>query len=250
MRQILVCLLLCLATHAGAETVRIAIGEWPPYHDSQAPHAGLASHAIQQAFANQGINVEFSFFPWNRAYKIAASGEFDATAVWYDSEERRQLFHMSDPVMMAQTVFFHRSDREFDWQEYSDLKGMRIGVAQYALTGDGYGKDFSRIHEQGVATLHAAHDDRMLFTMLLHDRIDLFPIDRIAGMGLLEEFSAEQRAQITYHPKPIRQDGGLLLMSKKKSDGPDLVRRFNQGLKQLRAAGGLIELGLPPEDSM
>lgn len=235
---------------AETEKVRIAIGEWPPYHDSKAPNSGLASHAIQLAFADQGIDVEFEFYPWTRAFKLAQSGLVDGTGVWFATDERAKDFHISEPVMMAKTVFFHRVDYEFDWKSYDDLKGLRVGIAQYSNDGEAFGEAFAQAQKQQIFSSSTAHDDRMLFTMLQHKRIDLFPIDKHAGLGFLKsDFSDEQQAMFTYHPLPVRQDGGHLLLPKRSDRSIELLRRFNIGLNKLRAKGALTELGLPPQSS-
>ncbi|ASP38574.1 amino acid ABC transporter substrate-binding protein [Bacterioplanes sanyensis] len=228
--------------------VRIAIGEWPPYHDSKALHFGLSSHAIQQAFAAQGIEVKFEFYPWTRAFKMAQSGMVDGTGVWFATKERAQNFHISNAVMLAETVFFHRTAYDFDWSDYSDLQGLRVGIAQYSNDGQAFGEEFAQAQKQQIFSSSTAHDDRMLFTMLLHDRIDLFPIDKHAGLGFLQsDFKPQQRALFTFHPKPVRQDGGHLLLPRSNPKSVELLRQFNLGLKKIRDQGALLDVGLPPE---
>ena len=67
-RLIMLCCLLTGAPLAVAEeTIRITNGEWPPYMSKKLKHYGLASRITTEAFASQGVKVEYGFFPWARS---------------------------------------------------------------------------------------------------------------------------------------------------------------------------------------
>ena len=59
--------------------------------------------------------------------KLAKDGSWDGSAVWSESEERLQNFFFSDPVVNSSWVFFHLKSYDFDWSDYEDLTGVRVG---------------------------------------------------------------------------------------------------------------------------
>ncbi len=111
-----------------SETIRLTNGEWQPYLSKDTPHYGFASHIVTEAFELVGVEVEYGFFPWKRSYKIAKEGTWDGTAVWVDSDERREDFFFSDAVVPSTWGFFHLKDSGFDWDSYEDLTDVKIGT--------------------------------------------------------------------------------------------------------------------------
>ena len=82
------------------ETIRIAVGDWPPFLTEDLKHNGVVAHIIGDILASEGYKAEFHFFPWARAYEWGKTGEYDGTAVWLKKPEREQDFYYSDPVLL------------------------------------------------------------------------------------------------------------------------------------------------------
>ncbi len=57
-------------------------GEWPPFFSNDLKHGGVTSHVASEAFALEGIKVEYGWFPWNRALHLAQTGDWDAAIGW------------------------------------------------------------------------------------------------------------------------------------------------------------------------
>ena len=112
---------------AAKQKVRITNGEWAPYLSEHLPHFGFASHIVEEAFNQVGIEVQYGFFPWKRSYKLALEGKWHGTVVWVYTEERAKSFFYSDVVVSDAEYLFHLRSRPIDWKELSDLQGMRIG---------------------------------------------------------------------------------------------------------------------------
>ena len=94
--SIFICCLLSLfglsAPSQGAETIRIAVGHFPPFLSESLPGQGTAAQLIREAFAIKGIEVVFVFLPWPRAFSETQNGQFDATAIWLKRPERENKF--------------------------------------------------------------------------------------------------------------------------------------------------------------
>ncbi|MBF0233705.1 MAG: hypothetical protein HQK65_11810 [Desulfamplus sp.] len=63
------------------EIIRLTNGEWPPYLHKELKYYGVASRIVTEAFALEGITVEYDFFPWGRAYEYAKSGEWNGSLI-------------------------------------------------------------------------------------------------------------------------------------------------------------------------
>jgi len=216
------------------ETVRLTNGEWPPYLSEGLKHYGVASHVVKSAFNNVGINVEYGFFPWKRAYTLAERGTWDGSVVWTPTEERNQNFYFSDPVASDVTVFFHLKSKIFDWKNYSDLKNLRIGAT---LSYD-YGEDFAKNEKNGSIKVDRAVKDETGFKKLLVKRLDIFACNLDVGYSLIHKlYPIETASLFTNHPRPVKEAPLVLILSKKLDKNKKLIEKFNQGLKQLIDSG-------------
>lgn len=233
---ILFCLLAWLQIASAGETVRITTGEFSPWTSESLKHQGFTNRVIREAFKLEGYAVEFTFYPWKRAFESAKSGEkFHATSYWYPSDERAKDFIYSDPIQSDATVFFHlKSNPPPEWETLDDLKGMRIG----ATAGFTYTTEFWDAAKSKRLDIEEAASEELNFKKLLKGRIDLFPSDPLVGQKVLQEnFGSKEIETVTYHDKPMVAPTGHLLFSRKLANGEALVAAFNRGLAKLRDSG-------------
>ncbi len=241
--MILLTLMLSVFPVTGASqepaTIRITNGEWPPYLGSEEPYYGLASRIVTEAFERAGYRVEYGFFPWSRSLYLAREGVWDGTAVWFSNPERVRNFHLSDPIILSEYVFFHRNDLVFDWETVGDLAGYQIGItSDYA-----YGEAFDRAVAEGVIETETVFRDELNFRKLLMGRIDLFPIDLVVAAHMIDrEFDAEEAARLAWHPRPIRSDRLKLMLSRHVPENEERIEAFNQALMEMRREGRIEDL--------
>lgn len=231
----LICFTIWMQGVSAQETIRIAIGEWQPVLSRQAPHYGFAAHVITEAFALQGIQVEYGFYPWKRAYMVAKQGaSWDGTAVWLYSDERAEDFYYSNPVVPTTMSFFHLVDVDFDWKSMEDLGDTKIGVT----SGYSYGPDFDKAVGTGAIEVEESRTDRLNLQKLLRGRIEAFPGEVAVTYSLIRElFSPETAARFTHHPKALHNQPQHLLISKSDPDNERWIRLFNTGLMKLKESG-------------
>lgn len=236
-RALLVLLLADLLGQAHArEVVDLANGEWPPYLSQHLPNYGVVSRIITEAFALQGIEVRYGFFPWRRAIAMARAGDWNGTPVWIKSTERLQSFLLSDPIVQAECHFFHRRNMQFDWSTIEDLAPYRIGISNDYF----YGEEFHDAIDKGLLTVESVPSDEQNFRKLLGERIDIFQIDGVAGRTLLRlRFSGADAEKIIIHRKPLYSEPMHLMLNKDKPENRQLMKEFNAGLRKLRASGRL-----------
>lgn len=222
-----------------AETVTLTTGDWPPYCSETYPHYGVANQIVTEAFGVVGVDVDYGFFPWPRAMKLAREGDWDGTTIWFDTEDRRASFHYSDPIVIATNSLFYLKGSEFEWSGYDDLAGLTVGgTVEYS-----YGTMFDRAEAAGIFTTHRSRTDEAGLENLLKGRIDVFPGELMVTLETMRESLApEDAARITYHLRPISIQPLYLLMSRAVDGNDALLQRFNEGLAQLRENGRYDEI--------
>lgn len=225
---------------AGVGRVRLTSGEWPPYLSENIAHFGLVSLLVSSAFTEEGVAVEYGFFPWLRSLELARSGEWDGSVIWLRNSEREHDFLFSDPVYFSCQAFFHRRDRPFDWNCYEDLRGVKIGVS----LGYSYGNKFDRMLENGELDVDVAQTDRMNMNKLLSGRIDIFPINVEIGYYLLRaDFPPGLANLVTHHPRLLINNRALhLIVPRGLPRSRTILQVFNRGLKKLHDSGAFDRL--------
>ncbi|ASP38850.1 ABC transporter substrate-binding protein [Bacterioplanes sanyensis] len=224
--------LLALTAHSEDKQVSIAVGSWPPFLSQEQQHDGYVAHLIRDVFESQGYQVSIQFMPWERAYREAAAGQHDATAVWMDKEERRLDFWYSDPVLSETFVFFHRSSEPFDWQNYSDLSDLTLGGGiSYS-----YGEAMDQAIQDGTITLQRVSTTLQNFNRLAAGYIDAFPEEMSVGYFNLRQLP-HVYDEIRHHSKPILQNNSFVLFPRGEAKSQQLRKDFNQGLQKFRDSG-------------
>jgi polar amino acid transport system substrate-binding protein len=226
---VLTTLLMTLSALVRAETIIITNGHWPPYQSEELKYYGFVSLMVEEAFALEGIDVDFRFRPWKRAYEEARTGAAHASMVWSYTPERDEFFLFSDVIIVSDSVLFHLKETNFNWSSNSDLEKYVIGGTlgyRYSIE-DWPGNKIERVPT-----------DTQNFAKLLAGRIQLFPSDMYAGYALLnQEMSVHDRNKITHHPKPYDRTPYSVIFSKKRPENRDFLKQFNDGLANLKTSG-------------
>ena len=221
------------------DSITLGNGEWKPYQSKGLKHFGYASQIVSEAFASQGIEVKYKFYPWARALESAKKGAVDGTFLWGHKKERENDFLFSDPIVDVTYVFFYLKKKGFDWQDIEDLKDLNVGVTiKYS-----YGNAFDKGKERKLFKADSSKDDETNFKKLLKGRIDVTPNDLDAGLSILRRnHSKEEMESVAYHKKPVRSTPHYLMISKKNPKAEDILSRFNKGLKKLKDSGRFKEI--------
>lgn len=229
-------LVLTGAVSVSAETIKLSSGEWPPYTSQSLPHYGYLSRIVSEAFALQGIKVEYGFFPWKRAFVYAEKGFWDGSVGWSKNPEREKVFFFPETAIHTnREVFFYRQDDDFEWQTLADLEGLRVG----ALRGYVHVKRFESALEAGTQFILEVNEseDRNL-KMLLLKRIDVFPCSEVVcNQYLRTKFSQEERASLSMHPTSLSENPLYLIISKESEQAQYWLQAFERGMKQLKESG-------------
>ncbi|ABC28769.1 ABC-type amino acid transport/signal transduction systems, periplasmic component/domain [Hahella chejuensis KCTC 2396] len=226
-------LVMCATFSTSTAAVKLTVGEWPPYASESLPYKGLLPKLVTEAFALEGIEVEYDFMPWARAYEFARKPGWDGAVGWVDNAQRRRNFWFSDRIIYSSSALFHLKDQDFTWNELKDLAPYRVGVS----VGYSYGEAFDNaVVNQNLQVIPAVND-RQNLVKLLRREIDLFPLDAKVGEYLLRRELPEYQRLFTYDEKPLIQDGLSVMFPKNGPNSRSYVAIFNQGLKRLKRNG-------------
>ena len=234
-----ICLVaLMLAVHSPrgeAETVRLTAGEWKPYISETMEHYGPFSQIVAEAFAMEGIRVEYRFYPWKRAVLLARHGKLDGSIAIVRTPERERVFWYSDaPVLVGDRVFFHLKSFRFDWKAVPDLAGMRIGATLEYF----YGEPFESAEAAGRIRVDRVPTDLHNLRKILRGRVDIFPLTREVGIYLLNtEFPPGDAAMVTHHPKPLSSIPFHIVLARNIEENERRVKAFDRGFRRLRESG-------------
>lgn len=225
---------------AAAAALRIATGELPPYATQSRSDQGIALEIVRRAFALSGHKVEFHFMPWARAQQETKAGQWDASAYWGASSERRRDFLLSDNVLTEQWLLVYRRELQLDWSALGDLLPYKLGfIREYTYT-----PELWALIQGGEQKVDATPTDLAGLRKLLLGRIDVLPIERNVACDLLSRhFSPGEAARLAAHPRLLTDSFSThLILPPQLPRSPALLHDFNQGLKKLKENGAHARL--------
>lgn len=234
LRALALAVLLSVASALFAEqTVRLTNGEWPPYTSESLPHGGLITHLVTAAFAQEGIEARYGYFPWKRAYAYGKNGEWDGTVGWAPTGDRFVDYHFSEPIVYIDSALFHLKRVPFDWTTIDDLQRWRIGAG----AGYSYGKQWDRAVASGRLVIDEAANDATNLDKLLHGRVDAIAMQIDVADYLMRQLTPQEAAQIVRHPRLLVRGPACLAVSRQQPGALELIARFNRGLRRLKESG-------------
>lgn len=231
-------LVLISANVSGESRIKLTNGEWAPYLSKNLPHYGAASHIVEEAFSAVGVEVEYGFYPWKRAFKLAREGTWNGTVVWVYTPERAQDFFYSDVVISDPEYLFHLKSKDLKWEKIEDLRGLTIGGTLHTVY-----PLLEKAASAGILHIERAGNYDNLYRRLLKNRIDAIPqVSQVGKYYLRTTFSPEQRQRITYSKTVLQERKYHLILSKKLEINRKLVTLFNKGLSIIIKSGKYAEI--------
>ncbi len=219
-----------------AETVRLTNGEWPPFTSEKAlQYHGIISRIVTEAFASEGITVEYGFYPWKRSLMYAKDGDWDGSIGWAQGrEDLLPDFYFSSPTNSIPKALFSLKEKPVIWNLTEDLKGKQIGVTASYF----YGEPFERARQSGIFSVQEVTADEQNLKKLLGGRFDAFAMEIDTALYLMQTIlSSEDAAKIMYHPKILVETFQCVIFPKKLGRSAHLVEAFNRGLQRLKDSG-------------
>ena len=234
-------LLFSLSVIFAGQKIKISTGEYSPWTSENLKHDGYVNHIVIESFKKVGIEVEFVYLPWKRAFEDCKRGKYAASSYWGPTEKRKKDFLFSEAVTEEKYVFFYlkTNDKVKEWTKLEDLKQYRIG----ATLGYTYTQEFRDAQNNKTLKIEDAVKDIQNFKKLLRGRIDIFPIGETVGFKMLnDEFASGTVYKFDILRKPLIVMPGYLLFPKKNPESAELVKKFNEGYKMLVKEGTIAKM--------
>lgn len=214
------------------EPLVLAVGEWAPYVSEFEPHYGSTTRVVLAAMREAGLEYKLAFSPWRRCLADVESGRAFGSFPYFSTPDREGKYLFSDVVETSRIVLFYRRDLmgEYVWDgNIRSLAGYRIGGA----LGYYYEKELS---ESALdATLTSTMEQA--FMLLARGRVDFVLEGEVAGRTIVRRMFPENEEAFGNTDMSSESGEMYMLVSKRWPGAEDLVRRFNEGLRMVRAHG-------------
>jgi len=210
------------------KTLKISVGEWPPYITQDLKYNGVIAHLITDILSDMGYSAKFKFYSWPRAYKEANIGHDDLTGIWIHKKEREKDFYYSDSILAEKFVFFHLKETKFNWLSIQDLKGINL----IGMLGYSYGPEIDAAIKSNLINLNnRVSTTKQAFGMILRKRAQLYPQEVNIGNYYLKKNDIKD---ITYNKKPYLTNNSYLLFPERNKF---LLKGFNLILNKYKESG-------------
>lgn len=241
----LLALFLAPVSEAQTVPVRIAVGEWAPYFSKEAEGYGTYAQVVTRAFELEGLQVEYGFFPWKRAFLETQEGRWPVSAGWGKTADRAPYFHFCDPVLIQREQFFYSTDHPIDAESWKDFVGLSLGIIEGAALGD----ELDRLVSDGDVAIFRQSTLEDLMQMLAVGRVDLvMGNENVARDAISRAIPPQDRSKFVALDSIDVQWDYRVIVSKMVEDGAMLCERFNRGLKALQDSGEYDRLLWPDQN--
>lgn len=224
---ILLVLFTCIFLLAEDKTLTFATNPWPPFADDVSQNKGFAVEVVKEAFKTQGYITEVKFYPWARAMLEAKKLRCDILINAWKNEERLDNYVFSNPYTRSKIVFIKRYDDPFEYNEFNNLEGKRIGVGR----GWGFNKKFWTTEK---FKRYLVTDFETNLRKLLHKRIDLTVEDEDVAKATIAKKFGQHKYKFKLVKKPLANAFLHIAVSKEHENKEEIIKAFNAGLEQIK----------------
>lgn len=217
---------------SGDQAITFACNYFPPQKitaPGESDYPGYDVEVLAVTIAEMNHVATFEFFPWNRAYEMAKTGQRDGLCSCSYVPEREEDFIFSDPIGTAVRGVFYREEDISDGipvAALSDLRGKKVAVVR------GYNLE-SELLDAGVEKIETANSDKLLLNLLMFRRVDF-----IYSYESTIQYELKQM-----QPAPPLQFKGLgeapyyACFNKRLPNHAAFVTGFNDALKKIKQDG-------------
>jgi polar amino acid transport system substrate-binding protein len=229
---ILVSVLLSTCAQAG-ELLRLATLEYPPYSSQHLPGEGSIVELTRRAFAVQGHTVQIDFLPWARVRVALRKGQYQGALALWPKEIKEEQLIASRPLFYSELGLFVRQGDPLQFAELHQLRGKTLGLVR------GYGYP-QHILDAGMILEEAVYDISNL-RKLRAGRFDLVLLERRVGEHLINK-DPSLRGQLVWQGTVLERIPLFVGFRPPRSDQPDWIDIYEQGLRKLHASGEYMEI--------
>ncbi|MBN9669917.1 transporter substrate-binding domain-containing protein [Labrenzia aggregata] len=193
---------------------------------------GVLPDLGKRIFKAFDISVEVGpAFPWKRLFVMMDNGQLDVIAGAFHTEERKEKYGFSLPVMTEEIAVFIPRAMTAKPGSLTDLAGLN-GIKPF---GASYGAEFDRLAAEFLSIEAPPFDDFETYMGLLIDgKADYLVMPRRYGQETIEAMDAQDHVEALSWPAAVNT---LHFMFSRASPCIQLLDDFNETLDQLISAG-------------
>ena len=202
--------------------------DWPPFAFENPEHnlPGIDVDVVRAALAQENIEADFTFMPWNRAARQVNNGEAVGVITCSFQPDRQGDFLFSNAVTGANRGFYVRTEYAGPiLARVGDARGMKVGAVS------GYATE-AKLREVGIEP-DPSRSDEIAIRKLLDGRIDLFYTVRETTDYFVRDQDLSNRLRFYY----LYQVDYHVCLSRKWPGIERITERLNSGLLKLRSNG-------------
>jgi polar amino acid transport system substrate-binding protein len=205
-------------------------GNWPPYSDEGLPQQGLAVDLVTTALQRAGHRTVVRVDSLERILEGGKIGVYDVFATPWYSDERNQYLAFSDPYLESRIRFIKRKDKDFEFDEFSDLNGMMIGVVKDYAYGEEFNesRDLIKIGERNLI---------QNLLKLTQNRLDLTLDDELVLKYEINRYMPNSMKELELLPKPLAVRGVHIGVSRQNPAHDRIVADFNRAIAAMKKDG-------------
>lgn len=201
----------CAQAITKPDTMRVAVHPFPPWIIDAEPgkYTGIDIDIIKKVAEEMDQKLELLECPFARCLKMLETGVVDIMTGLFKTSDRQKYIHFVEPGYLRDPpkVFYRRHDTA-DWDRYSHLYSIRVGVVRDT-------KYFPKFDADNNIVKVLIVDNNQLISMLQKGRIDTFiATESTIDYILLQENKRHLFTKATYrHQKPLYSYIGISMKS-------------------------------------
>ena len=236
--SVVVSVMVFFSFHLHAREVDVLTVDWPPYYAQELKDNGPLSVITREAFKAAGHTVKITFVPWKRALEEVRIGSADMVLGAYDTEERRRKFIYTEKIYEVKDFIVGLEENGVKtYNNLEDLKGYVFGVTRGYI----HSKEFM---EASFLIREEVSIDLLNLRKLFANRVHFVVMTTATFKENLEKISEAERKPYVYLSPPSSSNGVYNIFSRNVKDATQLVKDFNNGLKQIIENGKYDEIVL------
>jgi polar amino acid transport system substrate-binding protein len=218
-------------TFAETKPVELFAVDYPPYTivNEQSQISGIDVDVVTAAFASVGVEVVFSTAPWKRIRKNLEHGYIAGYTSCARRPEREAYILFSDKVSEANQVAV--MSVEADGSKLFNLMDLQ----HYKVTAIDSWSVQKELAKKGIEHVKAPDMDSAIRSVVFRD-IDILYNGELTTLYRAQQLNLQNKIKIKRFADK-QSSAFYLCLSKQYPDNAELLKKFNTGLKRIKASG-------------
>lgn len=239
--SIFIPMLLATSVCQAITTIKIRGDQWCPYNCDPASGAEGYQVDILRAIFEPEYKIDYKMMSWSRAIIEAKQGKIDGLvgATDYDGAE---LLYPKESLGLSVSYFFSIKEKNLpSISKIADVDNKKIGIISDYRYGPLVDRLVAQKHPAFVKFFGDSAQQKILRTML-GGRLDYILEDPQVISAVLASMKLKAdtlKANGALDQAPLRS---YVVFSKAKPSSKDLVKKFEEGVKQIRKSGKLLQI--------